>query len=194
MWGDKMIEQQNIEHLVRKAQRGNGGAKEELVQLFHPLLVKSIRKYFGINQDTEDWLQEGRVVILKAIKEYKESLGVPFAAYVQKQVFYYYVNERKKTREVVILDQPLGEDNTSYLDLLSDDREQVEERMEEKEQRNSLDRAMSLLSLKQREVILAYYVEGKKLKSLAREKNLSYQAIVKRKARALTQLNKMMKG
>ncbi|MCR1898253.1 sigma-70 family RNA polymerase sigma factor [Irregularibacter muris] len=189
-----MIEQQNIEHLVRKAQRGNGGAKEELVQLFHPLLVKSIRKYFGINQDTEDWLQEGRVVILKAIKEYKESLGVPFAAYVQKQVFYYYVNERKKTREVVILDQPLGEDNTSYLDLLSDDREQVEERMEEKEQRNSLDRAMSLLSLKQREVILAYYVEGKKLKSLAREKNLSYQAIVKRKARALTQLNKMMKG
>lgn len=194
MWGDKMIEQQNIEHLVRKAQRGNGGAKEELVQLFHPLLVKSIRKYFGINQDTEDWLQEGRVVILKAIKEYKESLGVPFAAYVQKQVFYYYVNERKKTREVVILDQPLGEDNTSYLDLLSDDREPVEERMEEKEQRNSLDRAMSLLSLKQREVILAYYVEGKKLKSLAREKNLSYQAIVKRKARALTQLNKMMKG
>ena len=122
-----MEKTQSLEQLVAMAKKGDQEAKERIVEQFKPLLLKNIMKYFGKNQDFYDWLQDGRVVILQAINNYQEALGVPFAAYVQNQVFYYYINQRKKTREEIILDQPLSEGKSTLLEILPNQDLNIEE-------------------------------------------------------------------
>lgn len=180
----------SLEHLVCMARNGDVEAKERILDQFNPLLIKNTIKYFGRNQDFHDWLQGGRLVILYAINNYNERLGVPFVAYVQKQVFYYFINERKKIREEIILDQPLYDGKSSLLELLPKDELGLEESLLFNQEIEQLYRAIEKLSTKQKEVIIEYYFNEKSLKSIARYKNLCYQSLVKLKARALKRLRK----
>jgi RNA polymerase sporulation-specific sigma factor len=181
-----------LEQLVNQARNGDVGAKERILDQFNPLLLKNIVKYFGKSQDFNDWLQEGRLVILQSIYNYNENLGVPFAAYVQKQVFYYYINERKKIREEAILDQPLFDGRSSLLELLQKDEPCLEKTFLLNQEVMSLYNAIDMLSIKQKEVLIEYYFNKKSLKSLAKDKNLCYQSLIKLKARALKKLRKEM--
>lgn len=181
-----------MEQLVGAAQKGNRRAKEELLERFKPLLIKNIIKFFGSTQEFEDWLQEGQIVILQSIKNYNWDLGVPFAAFVQKQVFYFYINERKKVKEEVILDQPIGEGNIRKIDLISDETACIEDIFIKTENNKDLIYTINTLSKKQREVVIAYYIENKKLKNLAKEKGVCYQSLIKLKARALENIKSTM--
>ena len=139
----------------------------------------------------EDLIQEGRRNLLQAIQDYDWELGVPFEAYVQRCVFYYYVDLRKKRRELLVLDKPL-KDGTRWVDLLEYDQPSMDQNIIQRDEREDLYRIILGLSPKQREVILAYYFQGKSLKTLAKEGQLCYQALVKRKARAIKKLKKQM--
>lgn len=183
-----------LEQLVNKARKGDVEAKEKVLNQFNPLLLKNIMKYFGKNQDFYDWLQGGRIVILHSINNFNEELGIPFVAYVQKQVFYYYINERKKIREDLILDQPLYDGKSSLLELLQKDDTGLEEIIAYNQEKKRLYSAIDKLSTKQKEVIIEYYFNRKSLKSLAMDKNLCYQSLIKLKARALKKLRKEMEN
>lgn len=189
-----MTETTPMEELVLLAKQGDEKAKERILQGFKPLLIKNARKYFGINQDFEDWLQEGRLVLLHSIESYDEKMGIPFPGYVQKQVFYYFVDERKKIREKVILDQPLKDGNGSLVDRLSDEDIDLERDFVHGEMKSVLYSALFHLSPKQREIIIEYYLNNKSLKDLARERELCYQSTVKLKAKALKNLRKEIKS
>lgn len=178
-----------LESQVLAAKKGDRDAKEHILEQFKPLLINNIIKYFGKDQNFYDWLQEGRVVILQAIEEFDENLGVPFPGYVKKQVFYYYVNERKKKEELLVLDQPLNDGGFSLIDNLKEEGG-LEGDFLWKEEKKLLYGSLEKLSPKQKEIIDEYYFKGITLKALARRKGLSYQSLIKLKARALKRLQK----
>jgi RNA polymerase sporulation-specific sigma factor len=74
---------QSEETLCAKAQGGDRAAEEILaVRCFH--LVKSCaRPYFLIGADSEDLIQEGMLGLLKAIRSFDVTHGVPFEAYAR---------------------------------------------------------------------------------------------------------------
>ncbi|NMB01952.1 MAG: sigma-70 family RNA polymerase sigma factor [Firmicutes bacterium] len=181
------MKDRSLNELVSQAKQGDPRAKEEIIDRFHPLLLKHINRYFRKDPDMEDLLQEGRYIVLKAIHDFDFEMGVPFPAYVQRCTFYYYVDQRKKRRELVILDKPLKE-GTCLRDLMVYEQAAPDEDVIRIEEVGDLHRAIGTLSPKQRKVIVGYYFHQKSLNTLAKEEGLSYQSMVKRKARAMAKL------
>ena len=68
--------------LLLAAQRGDHGAREQLVGEFMPLIARAARNYSGsAGLQTEELVQEGVVGLLIALERYDPQLGYPFWSY-----------------------------------------------------------------------------------------------------------------
>jgi RNA polymerase sigma factor (sigma-70 family) len=67
--------------LVRRAQAGDGRAREQLIQELLPLVSSLARRFRTEGLDQTDLIQEGVVGLLRALERYDPDRGVPFAAY-----------------------------------------------------------------------------------------------------------------
>ena len=68
--------------LLLAAQRGDHGAREQLVGEFMPLVARAARNYSGsAGLQTEELVQEGVVGLLIALERYDPQLGYPFWSY-----------------------------------------------------------------------------------------------------------------
>jgi RNA polymerase sigma factor (sigma-70 family) len=67
--------------LVRRAQRGDTAAREELIGRLLPLVSSLARRFRTDGLDQTDLVQEGIVGLLRALERYEPERGVPFAAY-----------------------------------------------------------------------------------------------------------------
>jgi DNA-directed RNA polymerase sigma subunit (sigma70/sigma32) len=93
--------------LVRAAQRGRPGARDELVDAFMAPIASVARLYRGTRAVCrEELLQEGVVGLLRAVDRYDAALGTPFWAYASwwvRQAMQQLVSEL--TRPVVLSDR-----------------------------------------------------------------------------------------
>lgn len=69
--------------LCRQAQQGDRAAAETLVQRYERLVQTCARPCFLMGADAEDLLQEGRLGLMQAIREYDAAQNVPFSAYAR---------------------------------------------------------------------------------------------------------------
>jgi RNA polymerase sigma factor (sigma-70 family) len=67
--------------LARRAQAGDGTAREELIRRLLPLVHSTARRYQTEGLEQADLLQEGIVGLLRALQRYDPARGVPFAAF-----------------------------------------------------------------------------------------------------------------
>jgi len=67
--------------LARRAQAGDGAAREELIRRLLPLVHSTARRYQTEGLEQADLLQEGIVGLLRALQRYDPARGVPFAAF-----------------------------------------------------------------------------------------------------------------
>jgi RNA polymerase sigma factor (sigma-70 family) len=95
--------------LVRAAQDGDRGAREELVEAFLPLIAGLARVYRGSGSITRvELLQEGVVGLLRALEGYDPDRGVPFWGYASwwvRQAMQQLIAEL--TRPMVLSDRAL---------------------------------------------------------------------------------------
>ncbi|MGM0238369.1 sigma-70 family RNA polymerase sigma factor [Enterococcus sp. AZ103] len=54
---------------------------EELFDKYSPVIFRMRTRYYIRDFESDDWLQEGRLALLKAIKTYKEDQGTTFGLY-----------------------------------------------------------------------------------------------------------------
>lgn len=71
------------EELARRAQAGDSGARERLIELLLPLVVRLARSYRVEGLETADLVQEGVLGLLRALARYEPERGVPFSAYAR---------------------------------------------------------------------------------------------------------------
>lgn len=69
------------EKLQELASAGDSHAENILVARYSGLVESSVRSHFLVGGESADLSQEGMVGLLSAIREYRESSGVPFKAY-----------------------------------------------------------------------------------------------------------------
>jgi RNA polymerase sigma factor (sigma-70 family) len=67
--------------LACRAQAGDDAAREELIRRLLPLVHAMARRYRTEGLEQADLLQEGIVGLLRALRRYDPSRGVPFAAF-----------------------------------------------------------------------------------------------------------------
>lgn len=73
------VEQTNL--LLRKAKKGDGGAKETLLKENANLIKSIVRRYLGKGVEYDDLYQLAGMGLLKAINGFDESFGVRFSTY-----------------------------------------------------------------------------------------------------------------
>ena len=75
-----MLDHQTTLDLLKKAQQGDDGAKEKLIEENIPL-IKSIVKRFKGRLEYDDLMQLGAIGFIKAIQNFDETYGVRFSTY-----------------------------------------------------------------------------------------------------------------
>lgn len=174
-----------LDELLAKAKKGDVNSKEEILNRLEGLIIKSIQRYYNIKNEYEDLIQLGNLVILECIQDYNPDKKVYFLGYVKTMLKYAYLNRHKERRHLS-LNTPIGKDgDTEMVDTLESNMETPLEIILKLEDRKELKNALSSLTPRQREVTLAYYIEGLSMADIAERLGISYRTVVNTKTRSL---------
>ncbi len=69
--------------LILNAQKGDNDATNEILTNYKHLVGTICKKYFLINAESDDLVQEGMIGLFNAVRTYKPSLEVPFKKYAK---------------------------------------------------------------------------------------------------------------
>lgn len=181
-----------MENIIKKALENDNEAVEELIKNLEPLIYSSIKKY-GFNRNVNDLYQEGCLAILEALKDFDESKGAHFLAYVKLQLKYSFYN-MQILKEDLILDKEYFEDGgvESLIDYIIDEDVNIELDYEDKELREKFLKAIDDLYPREKEVILLYYYKGLSLGEISEVLGISYNTVVNNRNRGIERLRDLL--
>lgn len=132
-----MGETKNMEKTVKKAQEGDVRAIEKLIDNNMDIVYAKARYFFIKGLDKDDVIQEGRVGLYKAIRDYKEEREASFRGFAQLCIHRQLVSAIKKANRQkhmplnnsTSLDKSIdkGENQRTYNEIISDDSDDLEE-------------------------------------------------------------------
>lgn len=174
--------------LVRGAKLKDRECELALIKAFRPLLISLSYKYCFNKYEREDYVNEGILVILKCIESYDEELGVPFAGYLKKELFYNYVARAKKHRNLSSLDATLPNGNSNLLEMLADDTVAIEVDFVHREDLKALFAYLPLLRARRRWIIEEHYFRKQSLIAISVKIGVTSNSLVKLHRRAIQDL------
>ncbi len=75
-----------LKELIAKAKQKDLKAMGDLFNKFKPLLKSRAKRYSRMGLEYEDVFQQGALLFILAVYDYKEKGDVPFAGYVKKRI------------------------------------------------------------------------------------------------------------
>jgi len=182
------MNQNEVLSLVRGAKQKDPYCQMALIEGFRPLILTMIRRYVYDRDAVEDFLSEGAVVVLKAIENYQENLGVPFPGYLKKELFYYFVNIAKAHQNLSSLDATLPNGNSTLMEVLADDATHIEGDFVHQEDLNALLEYLPLLRERQRWIIEEHYFRKQSFIAIGEKIGVTPNSLVKLHRRAIQDL------
>ena len=177
----------NLYHGIKDG--GNEQFKEELLNSLKPLIVSSIKRYYNNMQMYDDLIQEGYEVVLNVLNNEGIKDGKHFLGYLKNALRFHYLDKYKETEHTISLNQSLGDgENLEIIDLIEDDSLTQEELTIKHEELRLLKNSLSILSERQKQVIILFYIHKMTMKDIADKLNVSYRTVVNTKATALNKL------
>lgn len=177
---------------VKKAKEGDLESKEEIIKSLQPLLVSSIRRYYYNKNEVEDLMQEGNLKILESINNYDEDKGVYFLGYIKTMLKYMYLDKHKE-RQHMSLNEKTGDGNDEIIDLLVSEEADIGDTIASKEELKELNKILKVLTERQRQVIVLFYIEKKNMHEIGAKLDISYRTVVNTKTMALKKLRGLMR-
>lgn len=182
-----------INNLFSKARDGDNESIELLLKELNPLIIASIKRYYNNILEFEDLVQEGRLTILECIRDFDDSKDVYPLGYIKAMLKFLYLNKHKR-KITLSLNVPIGEDEEDELiDLLESKNDDILEELLNIESINEIRDALSVLTERQKEVIIAYYYDGYSIQDIAKQMGITYRTVVNTKTQALEKMKKVLK-
>lgn len=178
--------------LCFKAKSGDEKSTVEILDKFNPLLI-SLAKRFPYD-DFNDMIQDGREVLILAIKEFDEKKGKEFIGYANMQLRFFFMGMHKKKKSNLSLNSKAGDEENEIIDLIESDGLSPEEEFFKCLSIKNLKDALNSLTEKQKRIISLYFFRGKSLVEIAKEIGIGYQSVVKLKNRAVDRLRSELKN
>ena len=93
-----------LKFLITKAKQKDLKAMGELFNKFKPLLKSRAKRYSRYGLEYDDVFQQGALIFILAVYDYKEKGSVPFAGYIKKRINWglYLYNRKYLQRKVEI--------------------------------------------------------------------------------------------
>lgn len=149
-----------------------------------PLVRRFAKETIISGFEEEDIRQECFLQLHKALQRYDEESGISFAYYYKVVLCGWRANENKKNRGCEI-----SYDEEILVFLIDNERTDVEYDIERKMLLEEVEKLIQSLDHRERQIILAYYFENKKLKDIAVELGLSYKKTQRIKEKAIHKLS-----
>lgn len=179
-----------MNNIIEKCKKNDKLAKEQLLYQLKNLVYMSIHKYYYGNDNFNDLVQDGYILILQSIDKFDKNKGVPYIGYIQQQLRFLYLNKNKKIKYINSLNYKISCDNKEIeiMELLKDEDVNIEIDLINKESIKTLKTAFNKLPKLQKQVIYMYYYKKMKLKDIAHILNIHYQTVYKLKRKGLKKL------
>ncbi|WP_195268703.1 sigma-70 family RNA polymerase sigma factor [Eubacterium sp. 1001713B170207_170306_E7] len=186
-----------LDALVRRAQQGDRSAMEGLLLAFKPMLWSVISRYVYDNSEYEDAYQEACAAFIQGVRDFALEARVYFQTFMQRRLSHYFLKRREgrfnaSLTGAVSLDTPVeGADGAvALIELILDERADVEGACVASEQRAACLRAFRRLSPGQKQVLRWQYLEKGTLSELAARKGVSPAAVTQTHKRALAAMKR----
>jgi len=168
------------DHYVDKMLNGDKEARSILIEHNLRLVAHIVKKFDNKNTDTDDLISIGTIGLIKGIDTYKKTPKVKITTYaarcIQNEILMYYRSD-KKNQFTISLNDSIGYDKEgneiNLADLLEDKQEDILDTISVKENINLLNKYLSTLNKREKEIIIKRY-------GLNNEKDLTQKEIAKK--------------
>lgn len=187
-----------MENLIRRAKNNDNSAKEEIINMYYPLIVKESKRIFLKNRTFEDIVQIGAISILNAIRLFDLSRGIDsFSSYVLWSIKNGFINiirsEAKYNDEISLNVYCKDTTDVEIVDSLIDENIDVEDTAITSAFYDEILFALNKLDNEEKEIIKFLYIDNDmaNLSKYARSHNKDYYYCSCLKKRALEKLRKL---
>lgn len=177
----------DISNLVKRGQKGDKKAIEELIITYNPLIQKIVYSYYIHGHDKDDLAQLARIYLIDALKKYDEDKGYNFTVFLNvclKRRFINLIREHEKENYNRSLNFVTNSEGAEFQHYLEDDFS-IEENYIKKEDRLRLKKALETLTKEDREFILNVCLVKGGMKKYSRDTGLSYNSCRSKKDKIL---------
>lgn len=193
---DSRMEDRTDEQLCAAAQQGDRTAEEQLVTRYFGVVKACARPYFLAGGDGEDLIQEGMLGLLKAVRAFDVSRGVPFEAFarmcITRRVYTAVSAASAEKHELLnhsenLAKAPLFDENSQAMHAASDPVSFVIGMEEHREMQRKLLSSLSAFEAR----VLTLYLDGCSYEEMAAEVGKPVKSVdnaiqrIRRKASAL---------
>lgn len=187
-----------MQNLLMKAKNNDSTAKEEIINMYYPLIIKESKRIFLKNRTFDDLVQIGIINLLKAINLYDLSRGVQsFPSYVFwsiKNSYASLIRSEIKFNEEVSLNGLCKDSDIELVDSLVDESFNLEESIVQSFSNKEVILAFQKLEPDEKDILSFLYLENEKpnLSKYCVLRNKDYYYCSKLKKRALKNLKKLL--
>ncbi|MDX9917736.1 MAG: sigma-70 family RNA polymerase sigma factor [Gudongella sp.] len=175
-----------IDTIADEAKQGDTESMRELIDRMYPLISSNIAKGGWRLEDRDDLLQDGRLEIICAVREFDPERKVPVLGYLKSRIKYLYLG-RKRDPVVASLNVTYGEDDDEFINTLQSEEDILEDILDS-ESYDELKQAISELPTMQKHIITDLYFNGYSLSQTAEMYGIAYRTVVNTRAQALKNL------
>ena len=189
--------------MIERMQAGDGEARASLIEHNLRLVVYIARKFENTGVGIEDLISIGTIGLIKAVRTFDPHKKIKLATYASRCIeneILMFLRRTSRQKLEVSLDEPLNTDwdgNELLLsDILGTDGDMVYKSIEETVERQILAKALSKLSMREKEIVRLRFGLGgcpeKTQKQVADMMGISQSYISRLEKRILTRLQKDM--
>lgn len=189
-----------MEYLIRKAKNNDNVAKEEIIKMYYPLIIKESKKVFLKNRTFEDLIQIGILHLIKAINLFDLSRPISgfssYALWSIKNGYISLIRSEAKYNDEMSLNLPLyNAPDIEVADSIIDESIDIEQDVTNSIIYSEINSALNKLDCEERDIIDFLYIENEtsNLSRYSKLRNKDYYYCSCLKKRALTKLKLMLK-
>ena len=192
---------QGEEEVIRRAQSGNRLAIECLINENMDIVYAKARYFFIKGLDRDDVIQEGLVGLYKAVRDYRPDRAASFRGFAQLCIHRQLVSAIKRANRQkhiplncsTSIDRSIdyGESNRSYLEIISNKEEDLEERYIYQEQLRLLFKAIDEELTDLEKEVFMQYLENRSYQEISANLQVNIKAVDNALQRARKKVEKI---
>lgn len=149
---------------IKQMLAGDRYARDKLIEHNLRLVAHIVKKFDNTGEETEDLISIGTIGLIKGVESYKPNRGTKLATYAARCIeneILMHLRTLKKVRKDISLTDPIGQDHEgneiSLIDILEAENEDIIEFIQLNMDIEKMQKYFSILSSREREVIIHRY-------------------------------------
>ena len=191
--------------LILEAEKGNEGAKNQLIEHNLRLVVYIAKKFENTNIDMEDLISVGAIGLIKAVNSFNVEKNIKLATFASRCIeneILMHLRKTSKQKNEISLEEPLNTDSDGnelvLADILSVESDSVTKNLEQTTEKQLLYKCLSKLNEREKEIITLRFglvtdTEEKTQKEVADMLGISQSYISRIEKKIISRLSKELK-